>query len=215
MPRELVKPYWKDSRLVYAYRLTHIENIPHILQAGLVHPDSPKASSTYVPIGDYSIIQVRREELHKGYRLSDYIPFYFGPRSRMFYVIQNGFNCVKKVAPNDIVYCVLKIDIVIEQGWDCIFTDGHAVTEITQFYTKKDLPNLNNIVKVEDVYAKYWNDETDLDLSRRRQAELLIKDEILPQYIAGYFVYNEEAKQQLVNFGVNQGQVCIVPQYYF
>jgi hypothetical protein len=122
---------------------------------------------------------------------------------------------VKKVAPNDIVYCVLKIDIVIEQGWDCIFTDGHAVTEITQFYTKKDLPNLNNIVKVEDVYAKYWNDETDLDLSRRRQAELLIKDEILPQYIAGYFVYNEEAKQQLVNFGVNQGQVCIVPQYYF
>ncbi len=213
MPRELVVPNWR--KLVYAYRLTHIDNIPHILQVGLVHPSSPKASPKYVQIGDSSIIKVRCEELHKGYRLSDYIPFYFGPRSMMLYVIQNGFNGVKKVAPEDIVYCVLKIDIVIEQGWDCVFTDGHAVTEITQFYTKKDLPNLNNIVKVGDVYAKYWNDENDLDLSRKRQAELLIKDEIPPQYIAGYFVYNEDAKQRLVNFGVAQGQICIVPQYYF
>lgn len=213
MPRELVKPCWK--KLVYAYRLTHIENIPHILQAGLVHSDSPKASSKYVPIGDNAIIQIRHNGLYKGYRLSDYIPFYFGPRSRMLYVIQNGFNGVTKVAPEDIVYCVLKIEVVIEQGWDCIFTDGHAVTEITQFYTKKDLPNLNNIIKIEDVYAKYWSDENDLDLSRRRQAELLIKDEILPQYIAGYFVYNEEAEQRLVNLGITQGQICIVPQYYF
>ena len=213
MPRELVVPNW--GKLVYAYRLTHINNIPHILQMGLVHPSSPKESPTYVQIGDSSIIKVRGEELHKGYRLSDYIPFYFGPRSMMLYVIQNGFNGVKKVAPEDIVYCVLKIDIVIEQGWDCVFTDGHAVTEITQFYTKKDLPNLNNIVKVEDVYAKYWNDEYDLDLSRKRQAELLIKDEISPQYIAGYFVYNEDAKQRLVNLGVTQGQIRVVPQYYF
>ena len=50
MARELVKPHW--NKLVYAHRLTHIDNIPDILNVGFVHPSSEKANPNYVSIGD-------------------------------------------------------------------------------------------------------------------------------------------------------------------
>lgn len=213
MVRELVIPHWR--RLEYAYRLTHIENISHILKFGLVHPTSVNMYSGYVPIGDSSIIKIREEELHHGYRLSDYIPFYFGPRSPMLFVIQNGWNGVTKYDAGDLVYCAVKIDTVTEQNMDCIFTDGHAVAAITEFYSKGRLTDLNTLVKVDDVFAKYWKDDSDLDLERRKQAELLVKDEIPPQYIAGFFVYNENAKQKLIEKGVPDDRIYVAPDYYF
>lgn len=213
MARDLVRPHW--DRLVYAHRLMHINNVPYLLRAGFVHPDSEGAYPNYIAIGDQSIIKVRKEELHHGYNLSDFIPFYFGPHTPMLYVIQNGLNGVQKFEAQDIVHCVIKIATVIEQDWDCIFTDGHAVTGITEFYTKDRLVDVNSLIKVEDVYARYWKDEYDLDLQRRKQAELLLKDEIPAQYIAGFFVYNETAKQNLVNMGVDAKRICVAPDYYF
>lgn len=213
MARELVKPHW--DRLFYAHRLTHIDNIPYLMKEGFVHPSSEKACPNYIAIGDQSIIKIREEELHQGYRLSDFIPFYFGPHSPMLFVIQNGLNGVPRHAPEEIVHCVVKISTVIEQDWDCIFTDGHAVTGITEFYTKDQLSKVNDLVKVEDVYAKYWKDEDDLDLARRKQAELLVKDEIEAQYIAGFFVYNEETKQKIISMGVEANRICVAPEYYF
>ncbi len=210
--RELVRPCWKE--IVYAHRLVHIDNLPHIVTNGIVHQDSEAADPDYIPIGDQSVISVR-EQLHQGYRLSDYIPFYFGPRGPMLYVIQSGFNGVTAVPPEDLVYVVVKIDTVVEQGWDCIFTDGHAVTEITSFYAKEDLPRLSELVKVEDVYARFWKDDNDLDLGRRKQAELLIKDEIPFSAISGFFVYNELAENKLVRMGIDSRCIRVEPNYYF
>ena len=213
MAKVLVKPHW--DKLVYAHRLTHIDNIPYLSKVGFVHPTSDKADPHYVPIGDASVIKVRDEELHQGHRLSDYIPFYFGPHTPMLFVIQNAYNGVKKQNAADIVHCAVKISTVIEQGWNCIFTDGHAVSGISEFYTKNDLKQLDELVKVEDVYAKWWKDDSDLDLARRKQAELLVKDEIPAQYIAGYFVYNDDAKQKMIEMGVDAQRICIAPEYYF
>ena len=213
MARELVKPHW--DKLVYAHRLTHIDNIPDILNVGFVHPSSNKANPNYVSIGDTSIIKVRDEDLHQGHQLSEYIPFYFGPHTPMLLVIQSGWNGVRKRNPEEIVHCVVRIDTIIEQGWDCIFTDGHAVAGITEFYTKTDLTRLDELVKVEDVYARYWKDELDVDLGRRKQAEILLKNEIPAQYIAGFFVYNEEAKQKIEAMGIDSCRICVAPEYYF
>lgn len=213
MARELVKPHW--DKLVYAHRLTHIDNIPDILNVGFVHPSSGKANPNYVSIGDTSIIKVRDEDLHQGHQLSEYIPFYFGPHTPMLLVIQSGWNGVKKWNPEEIVYCVVKISTIIEQDLDCIFTDGHAVAGITEFYTKTDLTRLDELEKVEDVYARYWKDELDVDLGRRKQAEILLKNEIPAQYIAGFFVYNEEAKQKMESMGFDSSRICVAPEYYF
>ena len=96
--------------LKYAFRITHIDNIPHIIQYGLVRADSPNRNPDYVSIGDTQVIHLRGERTVKGYRLNDFVPFYLGPRSPMLYVIQHGYNGVKRVEPEKIVYCVVRLD---------------------------------------------------------------------------------------------------------
>ena len=136
-----------------AFRLVHIANIPHILAQGFVHDTSPRANPLYVPIGDSSAIAVRRRKAVDATSfIGDYIPFYFGPRSPMLYVIQHGHNNVIRCAAEDLVYCVIGIKDIITGGIRCQFTDGHALNEMTKFYPGGDLPKLNDIVRYEDVY---------------------------------------------------------------
>ena len=125
--------------LKYVFRITHIDNIPHIAQYGIVKNDSPHRDNHYVCIGDRQIIRLRGEMPVKGYLISDYIPFYFGPRSPMLYVIQHGYNGVQRIEPEKIVYCVVKIDELVKNDIDCIFTDGHALSMLTSFYEKDQL----------------------------------------------------------------------------
>ena len=73
----------------YAFRILHKDNMPHVMKYGLVHNDSPFARDSYVPIGDMSVMDARStKQLPDGSFLSEYIPFYFGPRSPMLYNIQ-------------------------------------------------------------------------------------------------------------------------------
>ena len=72
----------------FAFRIVHIDNIPHVVKYGLVHNDSPFASDSFVPIGDMSVMDARStKQLTDGSFLSEYIPFYFGPRSSFNYVL--------------------------------------------------------------------------------------------------------------------------------
>ena len=201
--------------LKYAFRITHIDNIPHILKNGLVKADSPLHDENYVPIGDPQIIGLRGDIEVKGYRIGDYIPFYLGPRSPMLYVIQHGYNGVQRVEPEKIVYCVIRLDDLINNNIDCIFTDGHAVSFLTSFYSRDKLSSINEIVKFDDVYSSQWNSEEDLDLKRRKEAELLIKNDLPVQFLRGFVVYNNKAKDFLIVKGVADNMIAVMPSYYF
>ncbi|MDR2868318.1 MAG: DUF4433 domain-containing protein, partial [Bacteroidales bacterium] len=48
-----------DLSQIHIYRMTHIENISHILQYGITHRKSPNANPNYVTIGDTSLISTR------------------------------------------------------------------------------------------------------------------------------------------------------------
>lgn len=201
--------------LKYAFRITHIDNIPHILKNGLVKADSPLHDENYVPIGDPQIIGLRGDIEVKGYRIGDYIPFYLGPRSPMLYVIQHGYNGVQRVEPEKIVYCVIRLDDLINNNIDCIFTDGHAVSFLTSFYSRNKLNSINEIVKFDDVYSSQWNSEEDLDLKRRKEAELLIKNDLPVNFLRGFVVYNNKAKDFLIEKGVADNMIAVMPSYYF
>lgn len=104
-----------DLSKIYLFRMTHIENIPHVLQYGITHSQSANANPAYVPIGDSSLISTRSGfVLANGRRLGDYIPFYFGVRTPMLYVIQKGFNGVVTTPPADIVYWVTTMQKIID-----------------------------------------------------------------------------------------------------
>jgi hypothetical protein len=204
-----------ENSLKYAFRITHIDNIPHIMRCGFVRADSPIHAEHFVNIGDQQIIALRGGMEVKGYHISDYIPFYLGPRSPMLYVIQHGYNGVQRVEPEKIVYCIIRLDDLINNNVDCIFTDGHALSFLTSFYPKEMLPQIDSFVRYKDVYSSQWNLESDIDLKRRKEAELLIKKDLPAQFIRGYVVYNEKAKLEMVKMGVNESVVVVMPGYYF
>lgn len=212
----MIKPIIVERPLEYAFRLVHIKNIPHILDVGFVLPTSPKASDGYIQIGDSVVISKRHSLPNSGnLDLRQYIPFYLGPRSPMLYVIQRGYNGVTCFHPSELVYCIVRLSDIREQGIECMFTDGHAFSAITNYYTKDDLVKIDDLVKREDVYAKFWNVEDDIDLKRRKEAELLIKNELPAKYIKGFVVYNNVARVQLIDYGIAESMIAVRESFYF
>jgi len=201
---------------IHLYRMTHIQNIPHILRHGITHSSSPNANRHFVPIGDNSFILTReRRILECGRRLGEYIPFYFGTRMPMLYVIQRGYNGVNPTSGKDIVYCVSSVQKIIEANLDFQFTDGHAVDLLSSQYGREDIQRIGEIIDWNAIEAKFWKDENDLDLKRRKEAEFLVLGDIPPSSVLGYVVYDEAAKETLTKFGVSEGKIAVRPQYYF
>ncbi|WP_462317685.1 type II toxin-antitoxin system toxin DNA ADP-ribosyl transferase DarT [Marinilabilia sp.] len=204
-----------NLRKTFIFRITHIENIPHILRYGITHENSEKANPNYVSIGDTSLISTRKNfKLFNNKNIGEYIPFYFAVRTPMLYVIQKGFNLVTPSPPENIVYCVCSVQSILDLNLNFVFTDGHAIDSFSSFYPASDIQKLDEIIDKKAINARYWKDENDLDLKRRKEAEFLILGDIQPQAILGFAVYNEKAHQKLIGFGVTK-QIVIKPNYYF
>lgn len=202
---------------ILLFRMTHVENIPHILQHGITNISSPNRNPNYVPIGDKSLINKRNTfKMPNGRTLGEYIPFYFGIKTPMLYVIQNGFNRLTPVPPSKIVYCVLSVQTIEACGLWYVFTDGHALDSFTNFYDEKDIPNFHKLVDGKAIKSTYWKNETDLDLKRRKEAEFLVLGDVPPEAILGFVVFNNEAKQQVEQSPLLKSkQIVIRKDYYF
>lgn len=187
-----------------------------MLVHGITHRNSPNANPNFIPIGDPSLISTRDGfHLQNGRLLGDYIPFYFGPRMPMLYVIQNGFNRVTQIPAEEIVYCITSIEQIIKNNLEFIFTDGHAINALSSEYTRHDISNLNKLLDWNAINSKYWKSETDLDLERRKQAEFLVLGDIPPQAILKFVVFNETAYNCIINFGISSDIIEINSDYYF
>ncbi len=197
-----------------AYRMTHISNIPHIMEHGFVLPDSQYASTDYKPIGDTDIIR-KRHDVIKGIDLRKYVHFYFGIRTPMLYVIQNGYNGVTKQNAEDIVYCEISLVRLYRSDKYFVFSNGHILSAITQIFTKNDIPQIDSIIQEHDIYAKYWNNADDPDLKRKKEAELLIMGDTPPDIITRLIVFNQSAKERLDAFNCVNVPISINPDYYF
>lgn len=198
------------------FRMTHIGNVAHILQNGITHKGSPAANPDYIPIGDSSLITSRSSfVLNNGRSLGDYIPFYFGTRTPMLYVIQKGFNGVVPTAPEEIVYCVSSVQKIIDLQLSYVFTDGHAIDSFSSQYTEADVQRLGTLIDWEAVNELDWKKDTDLDLKRRKQAEFLVLGDVPRESILGFIVYNDEAKDRLRSLEVPDNMIHISKKYYF
>lgn len=205
-----------DLNKAYLFRMTHIENIPHILQHGITHSTSANANPDFVTIGDGSLIATRNNFLlNNGRRLGEYIPFYFGVRTPMLYVVQYGFNMVAPTPAENIVYCVSSVQKIIDLNLDFVFTDGHAVDGFSSQYTATDIQNIDTILDKNAINAKYWRDENDLDRKRRKEAEFLVLGDIAQKAILSFVTYNKNAKDTVINFGANVANVHIKSEFYF
>ncbi|MFD1360058.1 DUF4433 domain-containing protein [Lentibacillus salinarum] len=87
------------------------------------------------------------------------------------------------------------MSIISDAGKKFVFTDGHAIMALTDFY--HDLKDLNQ-VDWNVMNTQYWNDTNeDPDRKRRRQAEFLVHQSVELDLFLGIGVYNEWMKRQV------------------
>lgn len=214
---------------VKLYRITHIENIPHILQYGITHKDSPNKNPYYKNIGDLSLIDNRsRKDVrveNGGFgsenglvsiQLGDFIPFYFGVKMPMLYVTQHGGNFVERAtSPIDIIYLACSVSKIISANIDFYFTDGHATDMLTSFYDKTKINELVDIVDWDAIKSSYWGGTENLNIKRKKQAEFLVSSDLSPELIIGFGCYNEKAKDNLISIGVTEDKIKVITQAYY
>lgn len=167
------------SMLTVISHMTHVGNLPSILKSGgLLSTNELDRRGIKTTSIAYSGIQARRAftMVPCGQRgvVHDYVPFFFSPLSPMLYAIK-----MKKVpsCPDgqaSIVHLVSTAEAIRAAGCSFVFTDGHAIMDMTQFYD--DLSQLGqvnwNVMK-----SRYWFDTpTYPDRARCRAAEFLVHE---------------------------------------
>lgn len=212
---------------VKIYRILHIENIPHVLTNGITHKNSPNANLNFVGIGDVSLIKnrsTRQVNVDNGKTfntietiiLGDFTPFYFGVKMPMLYVVQHGGNFVQQAnKPEDIVYVACSVKSIADSDLRYYFSDGHATDFLTTFYNKDKINQLPQIVDWSAIKTPYWGGQENLNIKRKKQAEFLVQGDIQTDFIIGFGCYNETAKQKLMEFGVNEQLIKVIPNAYY
>lgn len=217
-----------DLDRIYLYRMTHIENVSHILECGVTHKNSPNANPNFITIGDTSLINTRSTKVvtvdngdflnfsAPTIILGDYIPFYFGIKMPMLYVMQNGGNFVRQATPpKDIVYLVCLVNRLIISNNNFYFSDGHATDHLTTFYDSSKIEELPTLIDWTAVKTAYWGGQENLNIKRKKQAEFLVENDIPVKYIVGFGCYNEVAEKRLITMGIKKEIIKIIPNAYF
>src|SRR5690606_6754540 len=128
--------------------------------------------------------EYNRKAEFKTIRLGDYIPFYFGVRMPMLYVIQNGGNFVQNpTSAENIIYLACMVQEVIHHCNEFYFSDGHGTDKMTTFYDKNHIQQLPDILDWQAIKSKYWGGRDNLIEKRKKQAEFLVKNSIPPQLL--------------------------------
>lgn len=210
------------------YRISHIENLPHILRFGITHRSSLEANPHFRSIGDQSLIETRNKTwvyVNNGnlmdmncqeIKLGDFTPFYFGVRMPMLYVIQNGGNFVEKAThPEDIIYLKCSLKSIVDSGLNFYFSDGHATDKFTSFYDRTRINDLPSLLDWKAIQAPFWAGQENLDLKRKKQAEFLVENDVPPKHIVKIGCFNQVAANRIEKYGITFDRIAIVPAAYY
>ena len=198
------------------------------MEKGITHRNSPNHNRNYISIGDISLIHTRDNKqvtVDNGdlldfdapkITLGDYIPFYFGIKMPMLYVIQNGGNFVMEAtSAQKIIYMVCSLSQIIQECKEYYFSDGHATDNLTTFYNRDKINNLPKIIDWDAVKVAYWGGQDNLNLKRKKQAEFLISEDISSDKIIGFGCYNEATKNNLIKLGIKPNHIKVIPKAYY
>ena len=120
------------------FRITHLDNVPWILENGLHAKNGARKDPNFRPIGNRDLIQKRTSHpvpAGPAGTLSDYIPFYFTPFSMMLLNIHTGYHGVPKVPNEEIVILVSSLGKLKKMDVRFVFTDQHAYLGMAEHFT--------------------------------------------------------------------------------
>lgn len=157
------------------FRITHVDNVPWVLESGLHSRNSKTFDPGYRSIGNPDLIDKRQHRevpVPPGGVLADYVPFYFTPFSIMLYNIKTGYGGIQRLPNHDIVILVSSLRKVAEMNIPFVFTNGHAYPETADYFNALD--DLNHIDWRLLRSRDFRNDPEDPGKKERYQAEALI-----------------------------------------
>lgn len=174
------------------YHFTHISNLSSLISSGgIICKNGVDSSSITYKSSAYETVQEHREAFRvpiaPGGVIHDYVPFYFNSLSPMLFAIHR--NNIPDVDMRDVVFFQTTAQTVDRAGTLFVFTDGHGIMELTDYYN--DLGELSE-VPWNVVNARYWNNFP--DGSRLRQSEFLVQSKLDWDLIQTIGVYNQAMK---------------------
>lgn len=180
------------SRVRELHYIVPHTNIPSILEHGLLshrradrlHHHSVANSSVQAQRG--------RVRLPTGRNLLDYVNLYFDARNPMMYVIQE----------KHLTLAVLRIDRSVLELPGVMISDGNAARGLTRFAPPTDEGFA--IIDETVVFADFWthpDPQIQDERKRIRCAEVLVPDQVPPQFILGAYVSCQAAHDILTETG--------------
>lgn len=172
----------------------------------------------YVNIGSVELISKRATHtvpIAPGGFLNDYVPFYFTPFSVMMRNILSGRG-VQQRRNDEIIILVSTLHAIHKQGLPFVFTDGHAYSQTSYYYS--NLADLNRINWGVLQRRDFKRDPEDPLKFEQYQAEALIHRHVPLTALMGIICYTAEQQtylQQQVQAFNPQLQVHAMPGWYF
>jgi hypothetical protein len=203
---------------VPVYHITHIDNLPSMINDGFLWCDQEqrRRGANHQNIG-YSHIKERRlkhpVKVARGGTLGHYVPFYFGPRSVMLYVISKGHEKYNG-GQESVVHLVSSVVTITQQKSDYFFTDRHADLEYAEQF--EDLMSLPSKVNLSIMQKKHW--ASCQDTKERRQAEFLVHNSCPWSVIEEIGVHNPDMASRVMAIlqeVLHQPQVKVRRSWYY
>ena len=167
--------------------ITHIGNVQSICENGILsHKYAGKVSHISVASPD---VQERRARkiIPGGKSLHDYVNLYFDARNPMLYFLKDQHAEL----------CILCINPAVMELTGVIISDRNSSSEYARFSKYPEgLARLN----AEVIFARYWThpDNPFLEMEHKsiKCAEVLVPDNIDPQFITGCYVSCDAALER-------------------
>lgn len=209
----------QDKALIF--RITHIDNMPWVLDHGVHCRNSPTFDPNYRNIGNPELIERRHHRtvpIPPGGVLSDYIPFYFTPSSIMLFNIKTGWGGMQQVPQREIVILVSSLRTLAARNIPFVFTDRHAYLEAAQGRFSSSLDDLDRIDWKIISTRDFKTDLNDPGKKERYQAEALVHRQVPLDALAGLACHGEEQaailRAELARRELTL-KVVVKPDWYF
>ena len=183
--------YYELTKRKYVFNIMPIENIPSVLENGIVcFNKMEQIKHTSIAL---DTVQERRSkvEIPNGKALHQYANLYFSYRNPMLYK--------RKDQAEEL--CILAISASVLDLEGCIVSDRNAAAALVRFY-----PALEGMeyLDFENIHRKYWavgDLNTQRTLRNIKCAEILVPEFVIPEFIDGAYVVNERSKRTLMCMG--------------
>lgn len=206
----------------YIYHITHVNNLPNIIQEGGLWSDAEIAKGRPPTSIGISAIKQRRLKLPvKCYPhdcVGDYVPFYFCPRSIMLYLIYcaNHPDLTYHNGQGPIIHLEAELCETVKwaenEGQRWAFSLSNAGTAYTEF--RNTLHQLNEV----DWEAVKSRDFRDQQVKEGKQAEFLVY-RFYPWYLVRRIgVFTSSIRRQVLQSLTGAPHIPVVkviPQWYY